>query len=67
MLAYQKIHRRGYRRIGFVAHDNELKYNGMIFELGYLGGHKIVGDSQALPRLLLGDTRLAKTRKQLSL
>lgn len=66
MLAYQKIHQRGYRRIGFVAHDTELKYNGIVFELGYLGGQRIVGDSSKLPTLLLGDTDLPSTRKHLS-
>ena len=66
MLAYQEIHRRGYRRIGFVAHDTELKYSGLVFELGYLGGQRIVGDPVELPTLLLGDTGLAKTRKQLA-
>lgn len=66
MLAYQEIHRRGYRRIGFVAHDTELKYNGIVFELGYLGGQRIVGDSSNLPTLLLGNTKLASTRKHLA-
>ena len=65
MLAYQEIHRRGYRRIGFVAHDTELKHNGIIFELGYLGGQRMTEGSAKLPTLLLGDVSRRETQERL--
>ncbi len=63
MLAYQEIHKRGYKRIGFVAHDFELKTLGIIFELGFLGGQRLVGAGEGPPTLLLGDVSLAPARK----
>ncbi|MGD9417340.1 MAG: LacI family DNA-binding transcriptional regulator [Verrucomicrobiota bacterium JB025] len=52
ILAYEEIYRRGYRRIGFVAPNAELKRNGIIFELGYLGGQRLFDDAAKLPPLL---------------
>ncbi|MBK1827655.1 LacI family DNA-binding transcriptional regulator [Haloferula rosea] len=53
ILAFQKMHERGYRRIGFVAHNFEFRYNGMLFELGYIGGQRMIDDCVKLPPLLL--------------
>lgn len=52
ILAYEEIYKRGYRRIGFVAPNAELKRNGIIFELGFLGGQRLFDDAAKLPPLL---------------
>ncbi|MEP4078324.1 LacI family DNA-binding transcriptional regulator [Haloferula sp.] len=63
--AYHEIHRRGYRRIGFVAPNFELRDNGLIFELGFLGGQRIVDDEVKIPPLLLRRRKPAEVRASL--
>jgi LacI family transcriptional regulator len=52
MLAVQKIHERGYRRIGFVATEGEMSKRGMQFELGFIGGQRLIADPDPLPVLV---------------
>lgn len=65
ILAYQEMHRRGYRRIGFVAPNFELKDNGIIFELGFLGGQRMVDDCVKIPPLLLRRRKPSEVRASL--
>ena len=53
ILAYREMFERGYRRIGFVAYEFELTQTGLLFELGYLGGQRVVEGSAKLPAFLL--------------
>ncbi len=52
MLAVQKIHERGYQRIGFVAKEGELSKRGMQFELGFIGGQRLIGVPDPIPVLI---------------
>lgn len=65
ILAYQEIYKRGYRRIGFVAPNFELKDNGIIFELGFLGGQRVVDDGAKIPPLLLRRRKPSEVRASL--
>jgi DNA-binding LacI/PurR family transcriptional regulator len=53
ILAYQEIYQKGYRRIGFVAPNFELRDNGAMFELGFIGGQRMVEAEVKIPPLLL--------------
>ena len=53
ILAFHEIYNRGYRRIGFVAPNYELKDNGVMFELGFTGGQRMIEDCVKIPPLLL--------------
>jgi LacI family transcriptional regulator len=53
MLAVRKIHERGYKRIGFVAQEGDLSRRGMLFELGFLGGLRVIREENPIPVLIL--------------
>jgi LacI family transcriptional regulator len=71
ILAVQRIHDKGYRRIGFVTLEGDFSKRGMQFELGFLGGQRIIRDEDPLPVLILsrGDpaSRRASFKEWLSL
>lgn len=52
ILAIRKIHERGYKRIGFVTIEGDFSKRGMQFELGYLGGQRMIRQTP-LPVLIL--------------
>ena len=62
ILAVSKIHERGYRRIGFVTLAGDFSKRGMQFELGFLGGQRIIRDPDPIPVLIL-DRSDAAVRK----
>jgi LacI family repressor for deo operon, udp, cdd, tsx, nupC, and nupG len=53
ILAVGKIRDRGYRRIGFVTVEGDFSKRGMQFELGFLGGQRLIGDEEPVPVLIL--------------
>lgn len=55
MLAFEKIRERGYRRIGFVTDETDLKYRGHLFEGGYLTAQRLVMPEERLPVFTLND------------
>ena len=59
MLAVRAIHGRGYRRIGFVMLEGDLSKRGMRFELGFLGGQRLIRDEDPVPVLILGGSNAA--------
>ena len=63
ILAVQQIHAKGYRRIGFVTLEGDFSRRGMQFELGFLGGQRIIRDSEPIPVLVLTRTNPATRRK----
>ncbi|MBK1834769.1 LacI family DNA-binding transcriptional regulator [Roseibacillus ishigakijimensis] len=64
ILAFVAMHKRGYQRIGFVAPEAELRRNGIIFELGFMGGQRMVPDAPKLPPLLLPRSKSTGERRQ---
>ncbi|MEO5914380.1 MAG: LacI family DNA-binding transcriptional regulator [Luteolibacter sp.] len=52
MLAVQKIHERGYQRIGYVATEGEFSKRGVQFELGFFGGQRLIRDPNPIPVLI---------------
>jgi DNA-binding LacI/PurR family transcriptional regulator len=59
MLAVRAIHGRGYRRIGFVMLEADLNKRGMRFDLGFLGGQRLIRDEDPVPVLFLGGSNTA--------
>jgi DNA-binding LacI/PurR family transcriptional regulator len=59
LLAVRKIRDRGYRRIGFVMLDGDSSKRGMPFELGFLGGQRLIHDEDPLPVLVLDHSKAA--------
>lgn len=55
MLAFQEIRNRGYRRIGFVTDETDLRYRGHLFEGGYLTAQRLVDDSERVPVFVRND------------
>lgn len=55
MLAFERIRERGYRRIGFVTDETDLKYRGHLFEGGYLTAQRLVAPEERLPVFTLND------------
>lgn len=55
MLAFEKIRERGYRRIGFVTDETDLKYRGHLFEGGYLTAQRLVDPEERLPVFTLNE------------
>jgi DNA-binding LacI/PurR family transcriptional regulator len=55
MLAFERIRERGYRRIGFVTDETDLKYRGHLFEGGYLTAQRLVDPEERLPVFTLND------------
>lgn len=55
MLAFEKIRERGYRRIGFVTDETDLKYRGHLFEGGYLTAQRLVEPEERLPVFTLNE------------
>jgi DNA-binding LacI/PurR family transcriptional regulator len=53
ILAVQKIHQRGYRRIGFAGIKGDFSERGMQFELGFLGGQRLIQNPDPIPVLIL--------------
>jgi LacI family transcriptional regulator len=65
ILAVRMIHARGYQRIGFVTHEGDFSKRGMQFELGYVGGQRMIRDSDPLPVLILRVSSAAEQRQAL--
>jgi LacI family transcriptional regulator len=63
ILAVQKIHERGYKRIGFVTLEGDFSKRGMQFEMGFLGGQRLIRDQDPIPVLILEKAN-APARKQ---
>lgn len=63
ILAVEKIHERGYKRIGFVTTAGDFSKRGMQFELGYLGGQRMIRNTDPIPVLILDSSNLS-ARKQ---
>lgn len=63
ILAVQQIHAKGYQRIGFVTLEGDFSHRGMQFELGFLGGLRIIREPDPIPVLVLGRTDVAARRK----
>ena len=55
VMAFHRIRERGYRRIGFVTDEADLKVRGHLFESGYLTAQRFVPDEDRLPLFLLND------------
>lgn len=53
ILAVRKIHEKGYKRIGFVQPKGDFSLRGMQFELGFLGGQRLVQEDHPIPVLIL--------------
>lgn len=53
ILAVQKIHEHGYKRIGFVTLAGDFSKRGIQFELGFLGGQRMIRNSDPIPVLIL--------------
>ncbi len=53
ILAVRKIHERGYRRIGFVGSMGDFSERGIQFELGFLGGLRLINDPDPIPVVLI--------------
>ena len=53
MLGIQRIRERGYRRIGFVSPGGDFSRRGLQWELGYIGGQRMIHDPHPLPVLEL--------------
>lgn len=56
ILAVRKIHGKGYQRIGFVTLEGDFSKRGMQFELGFLGGQRMIRDENPIPVLILSRT-----------
>lgn len=63
VLAVQRIHDRGYKRIGFVTIEGDFSKRGMQFELGFIGGQRVIRDADPLVPLVQKFAD-AKERKQ---
>lgn len=63
MLAFEEIRKRGYRRIGFVTDETDLRLRGHLFEGGYLTAQRFVDESERLPVFMMND-HTAGSRKQ---
>jgi DNA-binding LacI/PurR family transcriptional regulator len=66
ILAVRKIQGKGYRRIGFVALEGDLSKRGMRFELGFLGGQRLIRDEDPLPVLILERSNAAERAEALN-
>lgn len=55
MLAFQKMRNRGYRRIGFVTDETDLRLRGQLFEAGYLTAQRLVDETERVPILAIND------------
>lgn len=53
ILAVRKIHEKGYNRIGFVTPEGDFSKRGMQFELGFLGGQRLIRDPDPIPTLIV--------------
>lgn len=56
ILAVRKIDEKGYRHIGFVTLEGDFSKRGMQFELGFLGGQRMIRDENPIPVLILSRT-----------
>lgn len=63
ILAVRKIHEKGYHRIGFVTIEGDFSKRGMQFELGFLGGQRIIRDENPIPVLILNRSAAEERRK----
>jgi LacI family transcriptional regulator len=66
MLAFEEIRKRGYRRIGFFTDEAEMRYNGHLFEGGYLSAQRLVDESERLPVFVLNHFPAAERNKALA-
>lgn len=60
MLAVEKIHERGYKRVGFVTGEGDLSKRGIQFELGFVGGQRLIRDPAPIPVLYLKNGNTAE-------
>ena len=65
MLAFEEIQKRGYRRIGFVTDEVEMKHRGHLFEGGYLTAQRQVPESERLPVFVMNKFSEATRKKAL--
>ncbi|MCU0796567.1 MAG: LacI family transcriptional regulator [Akkermansiaceae bacterium] len=65
MLAVQSMHALGYRRIGFTGIAGDFTRRGLLFQLGFAGGQRLIQDPQPIPPLALSDDRPAERSRQL--
>ncbi len=63
ILAVIKMRERGYNRIGFVTLEGDFSKRGMQFELGFLGGMRLLREKDPVPVLILSRTD-PKERKE---
>lgn len=63
ILAVRKIREKGYQRIGFVTLEGDFSKRGMQFELGFLGGQRMIRDENPIPVLILSRTDAAQRRE----
>lgn len=63
ILAVRKMHEKGYKRIGFVTLEGDFSKRGMQFELGFLGGQRIIRDENPIPVLILSRSDAAGRKK----
>lgn len=65
MLAFEKIRERGYRRIGFVTDETDMRLRGHLFEGGYLTAQRLVAESERLPVFVMNEFPAAAQKKAL--
>ncbi len=66
MLAFEEMRKRGYRRIGFVTDETDLRQNGHLFEGGYLTAQRLVDESERLPVFVMNYFPAAQRKNALT-
>jgi len=66
MLAFEEIRKRGYRRIGFITDETDLRLRGHLFEGGYLTAQRFVNASDRLPVFVMNGYSVADQKRKIA-
>ncbi|MEO8616470.1 MAG: LacI family DNA-binding transcriptional regulator [Luteolibacter sp.] len=66
LLAFEETRARGYRRIGFITDESNMRITGHLFESGYLTSQRFVDDSERLPIFVMNHHPVPERKRALA-